>query len=47
MDDYAVKLQKFNVELAQLQQNYVEREKAYKQLLQKNNYLTNIILKFS
>ena len=47
MDDYAVKLQKFNVELAQLQQNYVEREKAYKQLLQRNNYLTNIILKFS
>ena len=45
--DYAVKLQKFNVELAQLQQNYVEREKAYKQLLQRNNYLTNIILKFS
>jgi hypothetical protein len=47
MDDYAVKLQKFNVELAQLQQNYVEREKAYKELLQRNNYLTNIILKFS
>ena len=42
--DYAAQIQNFEIELAQLQQTYIEREKAYNELLARNNYLNNILL---